>query len=348
MSRRWYAWFVFGSLSLAVSTAQAATSVEDLVCSFDCSSSIVSLTWTNTDAYTSIDILRDGNPVATLAGIESSFQELASANPAGYSVIPSCGVVVAPPVDCEVTIAAIDGVSCHRDCSTGAVEISWTNGGSYDAIEIYEDLILIATVPGSQTTFATVATTVTDPSLYEIRPICGALSTASIAGCAFGSLPLPYPDHLILDLEGPGGTIDSVGTLEGALTMLGESFATVRSLSELPCDAGRPLTPGGGKIVWSMTGTFPDNTPMNPELGQFLVDQITNAGGVYHEGNDTWGFDPPTVFADFDGVGVATDGDDSLTEVVGADLLAVIVSPYTQDQPGNDSNDRLTLSTTDL
>ncbi|MFQ5653506.1 MAG: hypothetical protein ACE5GW_02100 [Planctomycetota bacterium] len=119
----------------------------------------------------------------------------------------------------------------------------------------------------------------------------------------------------------------------------------------------------GGRGLWALLGTFPDNHVLTAAEGQRLADLASGsldpalgALPVYIEGADLWGFDPPGPFTPLDGVanGTALDGDDSFTDMVGLDSgVGLDLSggawdaTYSQDQAGNDWTDRIEPASTD-
>ncbi len=326
-------------LGLPISV-DASTPVTDLTCLYDCTGASVELSWTNTDLYTSITIERNGIAVAIIGGSSTTYSESPPLLfPAAYTVLPECVGTVAAGQTCQPSPAAVFDLSCTRDCGTASVELTWSAAGGYDAIEIYEDGNPVAVLSGADVSYAAMPT---GPTVYEVYASCAGVLSDPVS-CSVGTVPVPLPQHLILGLS-RGGLVDTVGALEAAFLARGDTFVTISSFSELPCG----VVPGPDTIVWSITGTFPDNAPLTDEHGQFLVEQILSSGGVYHEGGDTWGFDPATPFSDYDGIGLATDGDDSFTSMAGLDIMAAHGSTYSQDQVGSDFTDQLSLTTDDL
>lgn len=118
---------------------------------------------------------------------------------------------------------------------------------------------------------------------------------------------------------------------------------------------------GPRHTIWVMLGSFPDNHALRDEEAQILVNLLSAGVSVYIEGSDVWGFDPPTLFSDYDGVqgrsepgpvNFVSDGDDSFTSMDGAahadmDLTTLTSVGYFQDNTspvvfnGTDSTDRL-------
>ena len=314
---------------LADSSSDAALPVSGLTCTpIDCSS--ITLTWTNNDVYDSIEILVDGIIVASLSGTDTSYTGCCAGSM--FEVIPTCLGVPAPGASCATSAPSVTALTCTRDCGAGTITASWTNPASFTSIEVYVDGVLDQTLPGSSISATISQTTGT----IGIVTSCGGTGSP-MATCSFGLTAIPNPGQLILDRD-PGGLIDSATALAGAFTNLGESFVIASTLDELPCGV-----PGAGVIVWSLSGTFPDNSPLTFEVGSYLADQIMAGGGVYHEGNNTWSTDPITPFHDLDGIAGAANGDDTLIALSGVGLTAAIADTYAQDQLGDDSNDQLVL-----
>lgn len=235
--------------------------------------------------------------------------------------------------------AAVVDLSCTRTCVDETTTLTWTNLEPYDFILIIRDGTIIAAVPGSDSIYSDSMSP--DSATYSVGGVVSGIES-SLEFCNIGLFS--PTTHVILDLDG-GGMIDSVAALTAELTLLGFPYVIVSDVEQLPCS----VVPGPSTMIWSMTGTFPDNTPLDPETGAWLKLQIESGGGVYHEGGDTWGFDLPTAFDDVDGVDSAASVDGrELAEVIGVDVLAGFDAMYTQDQAGNDFNDRIVPSSTDM
>ncbi len=118
----------------------------------------VHLVWTNAAPYTSIEIEVNGTVVATLPGTATSYL-LTGLAPGGYvvCVVPFVGPnPVLPPACCQFSIAAtmpITGLLCDHLFGTDQVQLVWTNGGLYTSIEIELDGIVVATLPGTATSY---------------------------------------------------------------------------------------------------------------------------------------------------------------------------------------------------
>ncbi|MFN0059203.1 MAG: hypothetical protein ACKVX7_12145 [Planctomycetota bacterium] len=233
----------------------------------------------------------------------------------------------------------ITSLACAGDCGTGEVTLTWDPlGGGATSILIERDDVLIATLSPSATSFVDLPTTGLHE--YSVTVNCGG-SPSTSATCSMFALT-GVPSNIVLALEAPS-LIDSVTAVENALTSLGKDFITVTDIAQIPCKDSDTL-------IWSLTGTFPENFPLTPAVGQYYYDHVVAGGPVYHEGGDTWGFDPETVFELVDGVedGTATDGDDSFTGMIGVGDFVGFDAPYNQDQVGNDWTDQLLPATTDI
>ncbi|MEE8142996.1 MAG: galactose oxidase-like domain-containing protein, partial [Planctomycetota bacterium] len=162
--------------------------------------------------------------------------------------------------------------------------------------------------------------------------------------------PPPYAD-LIWAAEGSGGAVDSVTALKDALEKNGLTPVLIDDLASYPCLDELDST----AVLWACLGTFPEKHILTSEEGDVLVDLLVNKEiSIYIEGSDVWGMDPPTSFADYDGVenGTAENGDDSFTQMTPmqiCELLNIGATSYDQDNElGSDSTDRLLLGVDDL
>lgn len=150
--------------------------------------------------------------------------------------------------------------------------------------------------------------------------------------------------------ESYGGAIDSASAIHDALVAVGEEPIEIQSLSLI--GSTQP------QAVFLANGTFPDNHVLTPAEGSLLRALVDDGVPVYCEGADVWAHDPPTPFHEVDGIGTdaTVDGDDSLTwlestgvtdPATGELLIPSAAAAYFQDQPGDDSNDRLAVDPTE-
>ncbi|MGE3165482.1 MAG: LamG-like jellyroll fold domain-containing protein [Planctomycetota bacterium] len=136
---------------------QAPTNLE---CTLDAAGGIL-LTWSNPMAYSQINITCNGVLIASLAGNATSFP-LPQA--AGYNCCQVSGLVPDATglltecfsLECCYGCDAPTSVSCIQD-DTGTITLNWLNPGVYDQIHVYCGGVLVATLPGTATTYSHLA-----------------------------------------------------------------------------------------------------------------------------------------------------------------------------------------------
>ena len=206
------------------------------------------------------------------------------------------------------------GLGFTSDCVSGDVTLNWT-AGTYDAIEILRDQVLIDTLGGGDTTY-------TDPGLaagnyfYQVQGVCagnlGASATTSANVASYGG-----ESDVIFGVEGVD-QIDSVAALQAALDANGIIYVTT---SQGPADWGC-LGSTGIARVWMMSGTWPNDYRITDADGTALAAAVENGTSVYFEAADHWGyFHIVTGYDNYDGVdqSAVVDGDDSFLSMNGAD-----------------------------
>lgn len=116
----------------------------------------------------------------------------------------------------------VTGLTCSLDCATGDVDLSWTNGDTYDSIEV-EAGGVTSVLPGDATTFVGPGTGDT----YTITAICGGLpvpsSTCSVVPAGITGL-VCTPDcasgEVSLSWTNPSGYSEIVIEANGIVDML--------------------------------------------------------------------------------------------------------------------------------
>lgn len=240
---------------------------------------------------------------------------------------------------CEIACVPPSNLACASSCTTGAIDLSWTNGQTYSAVSVLRNGMLVATLPGTATSFQDLAL-VAGLYDYEVRGNCNPGAAGN--SCTLRHAPFGGQSHLVFAGEQPFGRVDSVTALTNALEASGVNPLVIDSLS-YPCM--NQLAADG--VLWLCLGTFPDNHVLSLADGAQLVSLLGTGASVYVEGADVWGFDPLTSFGDHDGVenGTATDGNDGFVAMTGSGFggldLASYSSLYTQDQDAGDFTDRL-------
>ena len=115
----------------------------------------VSLSWSNGDSYSSIDVFRNGALIGTLPGSATFYTDLAV--PPGsytYTVEGMCaGGGASSGVNCDVDVPCDPVLSLTCNVLGNDVELGWFNGDVYSQIRIYRDTILIATLGGGATAY---------------------------------------------------------------------------------------------------------------------------------------------------------------------------------------------------
>lgn len=232
------------------------------------------------------------------------------------------------------------------------VELSWTNAGTYDDIEILRDSVPIANLSGTATDYVDVSATPGEHQ-YQIT-----VSSAA-AGCSNTSLPVSAGVGItdVIFAGDEGGDIDSPAAVALALQDLGRVPMVIDQLTAQELEkTGPPQT------LWACLGTYPARHELTASEGQFLAEANSGDTGldgtierspvaVFIESSDNWAYDSPTIFEDYDGVenfsfGNLEDGDDSLLFLTGTDSgfgldLIGLDAGYSQDSGGNDYTDRI-------
>jgi len=123
----------------------------------DCSFGI---SWTNSAAYTSIQVRRDGALIATLPGTATSTSiSLPGPGSGEICVRGIVGAASSPDVCCTANCPVVTpappptGLVCSLVSSDPVlgcdVDVSWTNAGVYTSIDVLLDGVVVASLPGS-------------------------------------------------------------------------------------------------------------------------------------------------------------------------------------------------------
>jgi subtilisin-like proprotein convertase family protein len=232
------------------------------------------------------------------------------------------------------------------------VTLGWTNASPYDEIQLVRNGAIVATgISGTSTSYVDTP----PPGAYEYQLIgfdftqgCSNTSDTIVAGVGITD---------VVWIGETGGNILSGALLADSLFQLGRMVMTVDTLTpDLMDRSGVP------EVLWACLGTYPERYELTAADGLLLAEFHTGDDGldgsperapvsIYIESNDAWGYDPQTIFANYDGVedtslGNVENGDDSLVSLVGFDSgygldCSFLDAPYSQDSAGNDYTDRL-------
>jgi hypothetical protein len=215
----------------------------------------------------------------------------------------------------SLTCPPMTGLAVATDCNTGEATLSW-DPNAYDSIELVRDGVLIASVPGSDTSYVDLG--LADGSYtYEVQGICagnfGGAETVVANVANYGG-----ESDVIFGVEGVD-QIDSVAALQAALDANGITHVTTTmGPAEWGCFGSGTIT-----RAWMMTGTWPNDYRITDADGAALATAVENGTNVYMEAGDHWGFvHLITAYDNYDGVdqGVPpVDGDDSFLSMNGAD-----------------------------
>ena len=114
----------------------------------------VDISWTNNDVYDTITLHRDGQPLAILAGSDSSYHDAtAGAGAHSYDMTADAGAAsISDTVDCTVDVPStpID-IACSALGST--VSLSWTLPAPGTTVQISRDGTVIATLGGGASSY---------------------------------------------------------------------------------------------------------------------------------------------------------------------------------------------------
>ena len=215
----------------------------------------------------------------------------------------------------SLTCPPMTGLTVATDCNTGEATLSW-DPNPYDSIDLTRDGVLIATVPGNDTSYVDLALA-PGTYTYEVQGVCagnfGGSETVVANVATYGG-----ESDVIFGVEGVD-QIDSVAALQAALDNNGITYVTTTlGPAEWGCFGSGTIT-----RAWMMTGTWPNDYRITDADGAALASAIENGTNVYFEAGDHWGFvHLVTAYDNYDGVdqGVPpVDGDDSFLSMNGAD-----------------------------
>ena len=177
----------------ALCTATIAAAATPPVTSLVCSSldNDVTLTWVNGAAdYDTIEVLRDGGLIATLAGTATSYDDLDLVDATyEYTVSAVRSSIVATGAVCPATVSfptpPVSALACAVVDADAA--LTWTNGApDYDLIEVLRDGVLVASLAGTATSYDDLALAngtyeYTVTAVRSANPSSDSLCSATIA-----------------------------------------------------------------------------------------------------------------------------------------------------------------------
>ncbi len=209
--------------AVAPTSGNVTRDVTNLVCTG--SGNDVAFTWADSDAYDSIEVREGATTLLTLAG--DAVQAALAAQPNGahtYSVVAVKGGLESTGVDCSVTLPAAAPTPAVRNLACrGAgndVTLTWTNGGSYDSIEVRESASVLATLAG--TAVQTVLAGQPDGA-HTYTVIAVKSGTPSSGATCSVTLPASQGDTIYVYMGNVNG--DAKADIADAIALLGYLFA---------------------------------------------------------------------------------------------------------------------------
>ena len=211
----------------------------------------VALSWTNTETYESIEVIRGGQVVATLAANATSHVDPA---PGGgvhqYFVQGFVGGFNSSPASCGVIIdpLPVTALSCARVVDT--VNLAWTNSELYDSISLLRAGVLIQTLAGT-------ATSTTDVpgagnQSYVVRATISSVDSGDVA-C---SAAVPPAAPIAFSCNAASG----VATLQWTNGAAYNQLTVTRDGVQISVLAGNATSftdnPGSGQFLYGISGSL--------------------------------------------------------------------------------------------
>lgn len=233
------------------------------------------------------------------------------------------------------------------DCSTGQMFIEWSappdGTEALLGFQVFRDGAVIANLPPTQSSYND--TGAPDGLVtYGVRAVCTSSTTSAIREVTTTVVSSGPPANIVLRLDKGTGLVDSATAIEESLVRLGDTYAEYRSVDDIDCLSNSTR-------IWVVTGTFPDNYPIDDELGALLAHHVLTGGSVYVE-RTAGGPTSSTVFDQFDGASPSGFSGVEVSELTGfsgaLDTSAYQAVPYLGDQPGSDENEHYQIFETTL
>ncbi len=288
----------------------------------------VNLAWTNPTiyAYDTITVQRNDIVIATLPGGDDQYDDL-SALPGEsyqYSVQGTVGFGSSAAVSCDVDLVGVVAPT-DLDCqlAAGDVTLSWTNPNpyDYDTVEIADNGLVLATLPGASTSYVDLAVGLGQRT-YEVTGLFDSYpSTAASCGVLVYDGMLEGTVLVFAHPSGSGSEAIVAALASTGLDVTVQEFLTTEIV--------------GFDACFVALGMFPGNHQLTAEESDFLVSYSAGGGRIYLEGGDCFAYDPAVSFHDIYGVDGLSDGGDDLFVLnpknsgLGLDLSGYTTQDYT-------------------
>ncbi len=314
--------------------------VADLICTLN--NSEVALSWTNSDNYSSLSVIRDGALIASLGGDATSFSDLPGAGTHQWSVVATLAGVDSDETSCSLSVAPEPPTTLTCSVLDTEVSLQWINPVDFDQLIVMKDSIPIAQLDGTSTSFNGTC----DPGifLYEIAGITAGVTSATTS-CTVTVLPQPVTDLtclydggsvLLSWLEGQGhdaveiyrdgaliatlppatGFLEDTGASGGIRTYSVSTVSGALNSTEVNCQANVP--PGNVSAVTCLSTAVEtvllnwtppsDATTVRIERSGAVVIELPISTTSYVENQVPGGIQTYTLVAVLSGIdGVASD-----------------------------------------
>ncbi len=278
------------TFTVAAPSGAFLPAVQNLSCTVGATSDpSVDLSWTNGASYTAITIRRNGVILAVLGGTATSYSDTdASYGNSTYTVQAEDATSPAAAIPCDVLITPLpqSNFSCTQtDPDSNAIDLSWSNGMTYDAITLSRNGTVIANLGGNATQFTDTAATIST-HLYELTATVGGFD-GDTQSCNITVLP---PPPLSFTISAP-----SVDAGYDPATGIGDFTANVSGI-ESASNTGFPNDVSGYSLAMVFDGSLlvvtglDDSvvpTPLDFFSGQWADGEVT-IGAVVSFLSTTW------------------------------------------------------------
>ena len=181
------------------------------ITSFNCTrvATQVNMTWVNAEAYDSIELLRNGVSIQTLAGTDTSTTDIPGSGTHDYAIRGSISGLLSANANCSVSVAPAAPAAMTCASTSGVVSLQWANSEFYNQILVTRDGTQIALLSGTVTSHAD--SSGTGIFEYGVTGVSGG-SSSSETLCTATNPPEPISG---LSCSYSGGTVTLFWT-EGA------------------------------------------------------------------------------------------------------------------------------------
>ena len=178
-------------------------------------------------------------PVATIISIVSG-----TTSASRIPIKVSGSVSVGTPAPSGLTCAISDPCAGNGSPAIGLGELSWTNGGTYDSIEVLANSSVVETLAGSATS-TNYSPAGSSTVSFTVRGIRNITTSADSNSCSLVFAPVPTPDV-------PTGVNCAVDQATGVTTVTWTNSAGVSSVT-VTLDGVVQVTVGGGATSTDVT-----------------------------------------------------------------------------------------------